>query len=78
MSSPQFPRRALSPMQPESYRAAARKLRAIADKLEARAAAETPHEQAARTNIIHTLSHYVRALVARHHRRPLYAPVQEE
>lgn len=74
MSAPQFARRALSPMQPESYRAAARRLRKIADKLEARAGALTPHEMAARTNILHTLGHFVRALIARHDRRPLHAP----
>lgn len=50
----------------ESYRAAARAIRRMADDLEARADAETARERAARTRVIHRLSLYCRQLSARH------------
>lgn len=70
MTRPQFQRRAEQPMQPSSYRAAARRLRQMADALEARAEPTTPREKAALTSTLHTLEMYVRRLVARHHGRP--------
>jgi len=62
---PDFPRRRNLPMQPSSYRAAARKVRQMADDLEARADAETPREQASRTSVIHRLSRYCQHLSQR-------------
>jgi hypothetical protein len=64
-------------MQPESYRAAARRLRKFADQFEARCAPSTPREQAALTLTINVLSHYVALLSARHHKRPLLGAQDE-
>lgn len=66
---PQFTRHSTRPMQPESYRAAARKLRRLSDQIEVRAASDTPQERRALTRSIHSLGHFVRALVARHNGR---------
>ena len=69
---PQFPRQSLRPPVPEGYRAAARKLRRVADVLEVYADQQTPKERRSLTLAIHGLAHMVRALVARHNRRPVY------
>lgn len=37
-----------------------------------------PKDRTALSNIMHTLAHYVRALVTRHDRRPLLDPMREE
>lgn len=67
MTSPQFPARSRV-LRPESYQAAARRVRRMADALEARSAPQTPREQAALTSAIHTLSHYAQDLSRRHRR----------
>lgn len=60
-----FPRRSTLPMQPSSFRAAARKIRRMADQLEVSAEAETPRERATRTRTIHRLAQYTRHLSQR-------------
>lgn len=70
--SQQFPRQSSLPMSPESYRAVSRRLRRIADQLEARCTPQTPHEKAALTTAVHQLTYAARALSARHHGRPIY------
>lgn len=75
---PQFTRRALQPMRPSSYRAAARKLRRVADLLEARAEAADPRAKQALTRAIHGLAHFAHALSRRHRGIPLYAPVDDD
>lgn len=71
---PQFPKRSTLPLQPESYRAAARRLRRIADKLEARAAPRNPIEKTALSNIVNNLYHTSRRLWCRHTGRPIWQP----
>jgi hypothetical protein len=61
-------------MGPESYRAAAHRLRKIADAIEARAECATPPQRAGMTNRLRTASHTIRVLLARHLGRPVYAP----
>jgi hypothetical protein len=61
-------------MAPASYRAAARKLRKIADALDARCEPQSPSDKAALTSAVHRLTHTARALSARHHGRPIYGP----
>lgn len=65
---PQFPARTAQPAQPESYRAAARRLRRFADKLEAHCAPQTPQERRGLTRTVNTLAHFARALFRRHNR----------
>lgn len=55
-------------MRPESYRAAARRLRHIADDLERRAEPTTMREKQALTRVIHSLADMVRVLRQRHDR----------
>lgn len=52
-------------MRADSYRAAARRLRQFADRIEATASASTPRERAARTRAINAASHAMRQLVQR-------------
>lgn len=56
------------PLRPEAYRAAARRLRLIADRLDACSAPETPRERASLTLTVHGLLHFSRLLCARHRR----------
>lgn len=56
------------PLRPEAYRAAARRLRAMADRLDACAAPETPRERASLTRAVHVLVDFSRTLSARHRR----------
>jgi len=65
-------------MQPESYRAAARRLRRFADQLEARCTPQTPREQAALTLTVNLLLRYARLLSARHHGRPAYGAPDDD
>jgi hypothetical protein len=58
-----------APLPPAAWHAAARRLRAIADQLDARAAATTSHERAALTRCVNALALYARALAARHRAR---------
>lgn len=53
-------------MTPESYLAAARKLRKIAAHLDARCTPQTPHERASLTSTIHGLALFARQLSQRH------------
>lgn len=64
MSSPQYSAR--PPLRPESYRAAARRLREYADQLDQRAAAQSPQEKRALTLAVHGLAQYARNLSQRH------------
>lgn len=66
---PQFEKQSSRPLSPESYRAAARKLRRIADKLDDYCAPTTPAEQGRLTRIIHVLLHTGRHLRDRHQRK---------
>lgn len=66
---PQFAKQSSRPLSPESYRAAARKLRRIADDLEARCTPQTPREQASLTRTIHVLLQMARHLRDRHQRK---------
>jgi len=75
---PQFVRQSRQTMTPESYRAVARRLRKIADQIEARCTPQTPHERAALTTVVHQLTHAARALSARHHGRPIYSESDHE
>lgn len=68
MSSHQFPKDASRPLRPESYRAAARRLRKYADQLDERADPQSPREQASLTSAVHGLSHYAQLLSRRHRR----------
>lgn len=54
---------------PKSYQAAVRKIRGIADDLEARCNPQTPREQAALTLTIHRLAAFGTALSQRHRKR---------
>lgn len=65
---PQFAPRATQPAQPETYRAAARRLRRIANDLDARCEPQTPQERRGLTRVVHALAHFARALSARHNR----------
>lgn len=47
----------ISNMKPISYIAAARKLRSLADRIEATAHAETPREKQARTRAVNAAAH---------------------
>lgn len=49
-------------MKPISYVAAARKLRALADRIESTANAETPREKQARTRAVNAAAHAARLL----------------
>lgn len=49
-------------MRAASYIAAARKLRALADRIEATASAETPREKQARTRAVNAAAHSARLL----------------
>lgn len=62
---PQFPPRKTQPMQPSSYRTAAKTVHKMADQIEARAEAETPRERASRTSAINRLSRYAQHLADR-------------
>lgn len=55
-------------MKPISYIAAARRLRALADRIEATAHAQTPHERKAQTRVVHVAAQFARHLCERHHR----------
>lgn len=52
-------------MKPISYIAAARKLRALADRIEATANAETPREKQARTRAVNAAAHTARLLATK-------------
>lgn len=56
-------------MRPESYRAAARRLRRYADLLADYADPHRPRDIASLTRAIHSLSRYAQALSERHRRR---------
>lgn len=75
---PQFPRRSTLPMSPESYRAAARRLRKMADDLEARCTPQTPREQAALTSTLTGIARYTWHLVCRHKRLPILVANRED
>jgi len=51
-----------------TYRAAARKLRKIADHLEARCKPKTPRQKAALTSTVYSLSRYAKQLADKHRR----------
>jgi hypothetical protein len=55
-------------MKPATYHAAARKLRTIADQLDARSAPRTPRQKAALTSAVYGLSRYAKTLADRHRR----------
>lgn len=55
-------------LRPMSYRAAARKLREMADQLDARADPQSPRELASLTGLVHRISLYGQHLSARHRR----------
>lgn len=55
-------------MTPESYRAAARRLRRLADRVEQTAHATTPQERRARTLAVHALARAARELYEKHSR----------
>lgn len=65
-------------MRPESYRAAARRLRRAADALGRWAAASTPAERRALTLAIHGLARYARMLTERHRRAGKNVPKQRD
>lgn len=52
-------------MKPISYIAVARKLRALADRIEATADARTPREKQARTRAVNAAAHTARLLAAK-------------
>lgn len=52
-------------MKPISYIAAARRLRALADRIEATAHAETPREQQARTRAVNAAAHTAKLLATK-------------
>ncbi len=53
-------------LKPITYRAAARRLRKIADHFDARCEPKTPRQKAALTSTVYGLSRYVRNLSDRH------------
>lgn len=53
-------------LNPVTYQAAARRLRQIADQLEARCEPQTPRQKAALTSAVYGLSRYARQLSDRH------------
>lgn len=55
-------------MRPASYIAAAKRLRALADRIEATAHAQTPQERRAQTLAIHAMAQHARHLSERHRR----------
>lgn len=55
-------------MKPASYEAAARRLRRLADRVEATAHATTPQERRARTLAVHALARAARELSERNRR----------
>ncbi len=68
MSSPQVPKQSTRPLSPQSYLAAARKLRQYADDLERRANPVTPQDKRSLTRVIHSLAYATRCLRYRHDR----------
>lgn len=64
---PQFQRRNTQPMRADSYRRIARLLRGIADKLDACADSDNPHDRAAITQRLRTLKNQARYWWERHH-----------
>ena len=70
MTRPQFPRRWGWPVDPASYRAIARRLRRMADGIEARADydRDDPHQLAGMTRRIAALLGYARQVLQRHQR----------
>lgn len=52
-------------MKPISYIAAARRLRALAERIEATANAETPREKQARTRAVNAAAHAAKLLAAK-------------
>ena len=77
MSSPQFAKRKDLPMTPESYRRIAKRLREIADDLEAHCTPQTPDEERALGFIIKNLADYARSLVTWTRRTQGAADTQE-
>jgi len=53
-------------LKPSTYQAAARRLRKIADNLDARCAPKTPRQKAALTSTVYGLSRYARQLADKH------------
>ncbi len=56
-------------LKPITYQAAARRLRQIADQLDARCEPKTPRQKAALTSTVYGLSRYARHLAEKHRRR---------
>lgn len=56
-------------LRPETYRAAARRLRKTADYLNARCEPKTPRQKAALTSTVYGLSRYARHLAEKHRRK---------
>lgn len=63
---PQFPRRNTQPMRPDSYLRIARLLREAADRIEACAGSENPHDKKALTQRLATLAREARVWNLRH------------
>lgn len=61
----QFTRQSLRPLSARNYRAAVRRVRELADAIEAHAEATEPREKATRTRAINDLSHVARDLARR-------------
>ena len=68
----QFIRGAARPPTARSYRAVARRVRELADQLDAHADPHTPRERAALTLAINILARITRILSRRHHGRPIH------
>ena len=63
---PQFPRQSTRPLTARSYRAAAARIRELADSIDAHAEPATPQDKRALTQSIHGLAHAARDLSRRH------------
>lgn len=58
-------------MKPQHYRTAAAELRALADRLEQRAEANTAQQRRSRTLAVHAVAHAAKRLFVRHTERTL-------
>lgn len=59
----------MKPLQAQSYRAAARKLRRFADQFDARCEPQSPRDLASLTSAVFCLSRYAQELLTRHRRK---------
>lgn len=65
----QFAKRSSQPLRPDSYAYCARRLRALADQIEARGNPGNPRELGALTKAVYGASRFARAFAERHRAR---------